>query len=823
MPPRIFSGEAMDPHRTSVMPEALQPPSRLRHLLYAVVLVALVPFGSVTPVALGLSTTLIAVATAVVVVSLGENPHAVWTGRIAALVAVLATAYIGWQAAPALSGAFAPAIFQDAAPYLGPLAPAVSIAPAQSLDGIGPLAAPFAVFLMALLLARTDEAAERILRTLATLGTALAVLGLVQRFLTPKLVLTSPKYVYLDSITSVFVNRNTTATLLGVAVVLQIGLLAVAARDIDWRSLAIRFFEPHNRLRAAEKRFAYQCIPFVVSVMALLLTLSRGGIAATVGACAVLLPLLQIGSGKPPPLKTVLPQRRRHWLFGSAISWFVLALVFLVFGGRAVMRMQVQGTSDPRFCVFPVLADAVEDNLPFGTGFATFDVYFPSIRPILCPITGIWNRAHNVFLEGGLGLGWMFPVIALAVVLGLGAAYVRGLIVRRRYRWAGATGLSVTVLVALHSLVDFSLQIHGLAVFVAAVLGATAGAALGETGFRAEHERKAVARSPGTPKPVRDVSRRAIAAAEAARLAAERSPQDPPTAPSGTAITDADLDALISTAAADTKRPEPEPAPAPADPAPKTADPAPDAAPVPTPTKPPPRFTALARAIGVALCLLLAWHAGTRFLEDGRTASLRKLSDALWRDSLVPPEVIAEFAAGAVQAGTTSCRPTVARPAMIVQLAHLQLQDEAKDYDRWAKALDDTRAVLRHSLACNPTNGDAWARLAMVENVIADNPERMARLMALSVRNAPYEPAAIYARLEFWSTARRVHYEAARASFMHDLRVAMLRIDLKDTRKIVDKLPPDALPYIAEVGREASYDRARWMARHGIELPRPRL
>jgi O-antigen ligase len=124
--------------------------------------------------------------------------------------------------------------------------------------------------------------------------------------------------------------------------------------------------------------------------------------------------------------------------------------------------------------------DAIKDNLIFGTGFGAFRDVFPVYRDSDCAgIFGVWDRAHNFFLEGWLGLGLPF-VAALAIgYLALVGVFIRGIRIRRKFRCVPVMGLAALILASLHSIVDFSLQIPGVGVYFAAVISATATVSLG--------------------------------------------------------------------------------------------------------------------------------------------------------------------------------------------------------------------------------------------------------------------------------------------------------------------------------------------------------
>ena len=150
----------------------------------------------------------------------------------------------------------------------------------------------------------------------------------------------------------------------------------------------------------------------------------------------------------------------------------VLIGIFLLFAGQTTYRQEVEGVDQARLCVFKSTIAAIGDNWTFGAGFATFSNVFPFYRNADCAgVGGIWDAAHNFFLEGTLGLGVIFPVIVAAGIVTLVGTFWFGVKVRHRYRFVPITGLSVLLLICLHSIVDFSMQIPGVSLFVATILG----------------------------------------------------------------------------------------------------------------------------------------------------------------------------------------------------------------------------------------------------------------------------------------------------------------------------------------------------------------
>jgi O-antigen ligase len=82
-----------------------------------------------------------------------------------------------------------------------------------------------------------------------------------------------------------------------------------------------------------------------------------------------------------------------------------------------------------------------------------------------------FDKAHNTYLENALDLG--IP-ISLAIVLAVAAPALRclrGLRERSRDAHFCAAAVGATVLIALHSTVDFGIQIPAVAVAFSAILG----------------------------------------------------------------------------------------------------------------------------------------------------------------------------------------------------------------------------------------------------------------------------------------------------------------------------------------------------------------
>lgn len=397
-----------------------------------------------------------------------------WLERLRAAVFVFAAVlglYVLLQTVPA--GPLANPVWDVLRETLGNVAGAagdtISVSPGQTLWALPRLLFPFTVFLVVLALFQDEPDALLLWRALAVVGALYAVYGLLQLLIFPHWLLFEPKVHYLDSLTGPLVNRNSASTLLGLSLVLSVGLL----RHELSRLRRARASRPDGYAAPAPRLSRYGAVLIAAAALefvALVMTKSRGGLLSTVLAAGVLVMLLDFRFLKAGWCNRIL----------GTLAVLVLALLALdLFAGRTLYRMEVEGASISRLCAYRSTIEAAADNLPFGTGLATFTDVFPQYRDPSCGIAGVWTMAHNSYLENLLELGLpylAFLAVGLVVVV---RTLVYGLRERRRYRALPVAALAATVLVAAHAVVDFSLQMPAVSAFYAAMLASAMAVSLG--------------------------------------------------------------------------------------------------------------------------------------------------------------------------------------------------------------------------------------------------------------------------------------------------------------------------------------------------------
>lgn len=427
-----------------------------------VVLTAVIPFGLVdaTPFA-AVAIGMFALGLAALML-FGEPKRARWIFVWTLLLFLVTLAWVVVQTIHMPWPSLINPIWKDARVLLGESRDTISVAPADTLASLLYIALPAMTFLTGLIIADTDKRARRILMVLAVGAGLIALFGLAQFLLSPKMLLTENKRYYLDSLTAVFVNRNTAATFLGLGFLLTATFASENGRAYFGFSSA-----PSGSFNEGLGFWLF--VGFGLSCLtALMLTQSRAGLVVTGLGSVVYLPFLASQwRGRRSGQALQAGSAFRKWLLVVG----ALSLLFVaVFGGRAIQRADQKGTDDGRFCIWSDTVHAISHNWLEGTGFGTFRTVYPAYRTPDCGIGGIVDRAHNSYLEGFLTLGVIFPIVVLPIFFVLLRAFWIGYRERHRLRHYAILGCSATILTAAHATVDFSIQIPGFAIFFMAVL-----------------------------------------------------------------------------------------------------------------------------------------------------------------------------------------------------------------------------------------------------------------------------------------------------------------------------------------------------------------
>lgn len=209
----------------------------------------------------------------------------------------------------------------------------------------------------------------------------------------------------------------------------------------------------------------------LLALGSLIATGSRAGNAATVLAILALLGLTSSGG---------LYRERSRWTVVAGLL-VVLAIVLLFVLNSAVWTQRLDDMAasgvrdDTRLMLWSAAWRMIKDAPLLGLGLGSYQTAYPLYADQTLHF--IIDRAHNDYLE--LAAGWGLPAAILwwAAVLWLAGLCLRGYFIRRRNRVFPLLAVGATLVVGLHAIFDFSLQMPAIAFTYATILGLGVGQA----------------------------------------------------------------------------------------------------------------------------------------------------------------------------------------------------------------------------------------------------------------------------------------------------------------------------------------------------------
>lgn len=257
-----------------------------------------------------------------------------------------------------------------------------------------------------------------------------------------------------------FTSKNSFATFLGVGllavVTLASALLSDAASAPAWKRMSLQ------KILARLDALFWICVSLALLLFVTLLLAQSRGATLAFGASLVATMIMMVWA---------------RMLSGRVVGLMALGLgIPLAIGGIFSVvglagRFDRLGLFDfGRGDVYIATWHAIQDAWPMGTGAGAFMATFPMYRYSTWGIINEWEYAHNGYLETMLGLGMPFSLV-LAALLGWIVWQLARSLWFRRARLFAIAGLSITILMALHAVTDFSLQIAGVTMLYAYLLG----------------------------------------------------------------------------------------------------------------------------------------------------------------------------------------------------------------------------------------------------------------------------------------------------------------------------------------------------------------
>lgn len=351
--------------------------------------------------------------------------------------------FLGFQIAPILPGTFVTAA-GDAL-----TSATLSIAPGSTLLTLLQFATYGLFFFLMLQVAANRSRARKIGVALFCVVVAHALYGLISLVLLEDSLLFFPKWAYDGFATGGFVNRNSFATFLAFGLVL--GVL-----------LALR--ELKGGARAAGSNAAIVLAATALVLATLVATGSRMGLFA--GLLGAGLAALMAGGKSEGGLF-----RSRGVLIG--LIPFVAAIVVLVlYGAGTFDRLgSLETDANVRGDLYTQVFGMIAARPWLGYGGGTFEVAYPLFHQLPVSPDLVWDKAHSTYLSLWAELGLVAGSIPLLLLAWIGFDALRLYFTRRGGDWtAPAAAVAVIVVAAVHSVVDFSLEMEANVFLFLAIL-----------------------------------------------------------------------------------------------------------------------------------------------------------------------------------------------------------------------------------------------------------------------------------------------------------------------------------------------------------------
>jgi len=397
-------------------------------------------------------------------------PEACWRNlkrlRVPLCLAGLTLAWATIQALPIVPSGWVHPIWPITGGLLQhPIAGTISLNPWRTLSQVTKLTTYIAFAWMVFTLTRNVDRARQLLNAIIVIGAAyaayafaLSLVGIEQfsLFYSPPL--------GLPYLSGPLVLHNSFSTFEGLA------SLASLARLVELASEKLLVSKGLRRWALTTLQFLFGSgVPVVLAtiltISALVASASRGGFFSTCVAIVAIAILF---------LSRLKRDMRQRWLLigVTCLALMMIGLIWIsgeTLNNRIVDLIDAGNADEIRLALWAAARRMITDAPLLGLGLGTFQDAYPMYATKLFPF--IMDKAHCDYLEFAAGIGLPAAICWWGAMVWCTAQMVRGLFARRKDRIYPLVGIGSTILVAVHSSVDFSLQIPAVSVTYAALLG----------------------------------------------------------------------------------------------------------------------------------------------------------------------------------------------------------------------------------------------------------------------------------------------------------------------------------------------------------------
>ncbi len=324
----------------------------------------------------------------------------------------------------------------------------LSLAPGATWSTLLQFATYGLFFFLMLQVAANRSRARRIGVALFIIVVAHALYGLFALVLLDDSLLFFSKWAYAGFATGGFVNRNSFATFLAFGLVLGVLL---ASRELK------------SGAAAGRSNAAMVLAGGILILATLVATGSRMGLFA--GLVGAALAALMAGA------KGERAGRTRGLLF-AAVPVAAAIVVLLLYGAGTFDRLgSIETDANVRGDLYQQVIGMIAARPWLGYGGGAFEVAYPLAHQLPVSPDLVWDRAHSTYLSLWTEMGLVAGSIPLLLLAWIGVDALRLYLSRRSGDWtAPAAAVAVSVVAAVHSTVDFSLEMQANVFLFLAIL-----------------------------------------------------------------------------------------------------------------------------------------------------------------------------------------------------------------------------------------------------------------------------------------------------------------------------------------------------------------
>ena len=336
--------------------------------------------------------------------------------------------------------------------------------PATTLGFLG--LAAFALFVAGLARGLSAKGARTLALGIVALGAVVALIGIVQHSTgTLRIYGFWAPYEHPYQIFGPFVNKNHFSGWMIMALAVAIGVLAghmttaMRGERADWRSRLLWWSSP----RASELLLVAGAV--VIMTFAIVLTRSRSG-NICLGVVVLLAALIAMNGAEAGGA--------RRLVTSSVIGALALAAIAWAGAGPVVARLQHEDALAGRLDAWRAALKIASDFPAVGVGLNAFGTAMLFYQPP--QLTARWDAAHNDYLQLAAEGGWLLavPIILCMVCVAVRIRRAFRVSQDRRVYWI-RMGATVGIAgIAVQELVDFSLQLPGIALLFATLIAIAA-------------------------------------------------------------------------------------------------------------------------------------------------------------------------------------------------------------------------------------------------------------------------------------------------------------------------------------------------------------